>query len=137
VSRTRSVQLEWTGQGLAFNGTGASGVTTPIDGDAQIGCSPMEALLLAVGGCMAIDVLVILEKSRVAVTSLSLDAEGLRAESDPKRYESVRLVYYIEGPEDDDEAKLQRAIDLSRDKYCSVLHTMRPDLDLTIEVRRT
>jgi putative redox protein len=119
-----------------FHGSGASGVPLVLDGDSVQGTSPMETLLLAVGGCMAIDVLVILEKSRVPVTALSLVAEGLRAESDPKRFESMRLIYEIEGPEEEHEPRLTRAIDLSRDKYCSVLHTLRPDLELTIEVRR-
>lgn len=120
---------------MAFEGYGASGVRSVIDGDSTDGSSPMETLLLAVGGCMAIDVLVILEKGRVPVTGLALVAEGMRAETDPKRYESVTLTYEIEGPEAEHHAKVDRAIELSKDKYCSVLHTLRPDLDVTVAVR--
>lgn len=120
---------------MVFEGEGASGVRSTIDGDSTEGSSPMETLLLAVGGCMAIDVLVILEKSRVPVTSLALVAEGMRAETDPKRYESLTLAYEIEGPETEHQAKVDRAIELSKEKYCSVLHTLRPDLDVTVAVR--
>ncbi len=90
---------------------------------------------MAVGGCMAIDVLIILEKSRVPVTSLALAAEGLRTEEDPKRYESLTLTYELSGPEEKHQPRLERAVELSRDKYCSVLHTLRPDLDVSIEIR--
>jgi len=136
VTRTRSVRLDWTGEGLAFRGTGASGVPVAIDSEAAEGTSPMETLLLALGGCMAVDVLMILKKSRVPVTALSVVAQGRRAESVPQPFESLSLVYELEGPRPQDQTKLDRAIQLSRDKYCGVLHTLRPDLELTIEVRR-
>ncbi len=96
----------------------------------------MELLLLSVAGCMAIDILMILEKSRVPVDSLWFDAEGRRAASAPKRYTAITLVCHVEGPSDDDEARVQRAVELSRDKYCSVLHSLDPQIDFDIRVER-
>ena len=97
----------------------------------------MEMLLLSVAGCMAIDILMILEKSRVPVESLALDAIGVRAESVPKRYTSVKLVCQVSGPSEEDESKVVRAVELSRDKYCSVLHTLDPQIDFEIQVERS
>jgi len=78
----------------------------------------------------------ILEKSRVPLETLEVDISGDRVQDPPRRYQSLRLTYRVTGPGPEDEAKLQRAVDLSRDKYCSVLHTLRPDLDLDIRIRR-
>ena len=91
---------------------------------------------MSLAGCMAIDVLMILEKSRVPVDSLEVETIGTRADSMPKRYESIQLVYQLAGPSDDDQPKLDRAIELSRDKYCSVLHTLDPGIELDIRVER-
>jgi putative redox protein len=63
--------------------------------------------------------------------------DGTRADDPPRRYESVRLSYRLSGPAAHHEAKVQRAVDLSRDRYCSVLHTLRPDLELDIRVERS
>jgi len=130
----RQVRLRWTGEGLAFRGGPDGGVQMGIDSDGVEGQSPMETLLMALAGCMAIDVLMILEKSRVSVNELEVEAVGRRAETAPKRYESVTLGYRLQGPSDDDRSKLDRAVQLSRDKYCSVLHTLDPGLDVEIRV---
>lgn len=133
-SDLRQVRLRWTGEGLAFRGGPDGGVQSGIDSDGVIGHSPMEALLMALAGCMAVDVLMILEKSRVPVEELEVEAVGRRAPTVPKRYEAVTLTYQLKGPGEADRPKLDRAIDLSREKYCSVLHTLNPDLDLDIRV---
>ena len=83
---------------------------------------------------MAIDVQMILEKGRVPLESLELTVEGQRREEPPRYFEDARMVFRLRGPATGDAAKVQRAIDLSRDKYCSVLHTLRPDLSLGIEL---
>ena len=78
----------------------------------------------------------ILEKSRVPVAFLEVGVDGDRANTEPRRFESLRLVCRVRGPEEGDQPKLERAVQLSRDKYCSVLHTLRPDLDLEIRIER-
>ena len=136
ASNIRQVRLDWTGEGLAFRGGKEGGVEVGVDSSGEIGPSPMELLLLSVAGCMAIDILMILEKSRVPVDSLALDAIGVRAEVVPKRYASVKLVCHVSGPSEEDESKVVRAVELSRDKYCSVLHTLDPQIEFEIQVER-
>ncbi|TVP48964.1 MAG: OsmC family peroxiredoxin [Gemmatimonadales bacterium] len=129
----RTAALRWTGQGLQFDGTtGSAGPerVVRIDGDSASGPAPMELLLLSLGGCMAIDIRVILEKSRVELTSLELDIEGERRGSDPKSYESVKMHFRLAGPGEQDRAKVTRAVRLSEEKYCSVYHSLRPDLEI-------
>lgn len=91
----------------------------------------MELLLLSLAGCMAIDVRMILEKSRVEVTSLGVRIEGERAEDEPRRFVRIQMAFDLEGPTPEDEHRVARAIQLSEDKYCSVHHTLRPDLEVT------
>ncbi|CAN5655682.1 OsmC family protein [soil metagenome] len=129
----RTAALRWTGQGIEFDGTtGSSGsdLVVRIDGNSGSGPAPMELLLLSLGGCMAIDIRVILEKSRVELTSLELDIEGERRGEDPRHYESIRMHFRLAGPGEQDRAKVERAVRLSEEKYCSVYHSLRPDLDI-------
>jgi putative redox protein len=129
---TKAATLRWTGEGLSFDAAGYGGPSLLIDSAGSSGPSPMDALLMGVAGCMAIDVLMISQKSRVEISGMAVEVEGDRAESDPKRFEAVRLLYRITGPPESDAPKIQRAIDLSREKYCSVLHSLRDDIELDI-----
>lgn len=134
---SKRVVLQWTGRGDAFTGGVPGSVEVPIDGDGQTGPSPMDALLLALAGCMGADVLMILRKGRVPVNALEVEVEGDRRDEPPRRFTALRLVYRISGPGAEHEAKMERAAALSRDRYCSVLHSLRPDLDVTIDIRRS
>jgi putative redox protein len=130
----RQVRLRWVGEGLAFRGGPDGGGSITVDSDGEDGLTPTQLLLTSLAGCMAVDVLMILEKSRVRVESLEVEAIGERAETVPKRFISLELVYRLEGPTEEDRAKLDRAIALSRDKYCSVLHTLDPNIALDIRI---
>jgi putative redox protein len=127
------VELRWT-EGLTFRGGAEGGpeITTSSGGGA--GPSPTQLLLLSLAGCMGVDVVDILNKSRVPVEALRVVVDGERAPEAPRRFVAVRLTYHIRGPSEADRGKLERAVQLSRDKYCSVLHTLRPDLDLDIHI---
>jgi len=122
---TRSVEVRWTGRGLRFEGiTPHSSV--PLSGggaEAAFGPSPMLLLLLAVGGCTAMDVVDMLRKMRQPLEALSVEVVGDKAERHPQGYTSIEVVFHVKG--DVDEAKLQRAIRLSESKYCSVEATLR------------
>ena len=131
---SRQVTLRWTGDGQHFRGGALGGPEISIDGDGAVGPSPMETLALSLAGCMAIDVLMILEKSRVPVEGLEIDLSGERADDPPRRFTSLNLVYRLRGPGPGDHSKVERAVRLSREKYCSVLHTLQPDLELDIEI---
>ena len=130
----KSVELRWTGSGMAFRGGAPSGPMVTLDGDAGEGPSPMDTVLLGVGGCMAIDVVMILEKGRVPLEELSIQVEGDRREDPPRHFTAIRMRYSISGPGEEHRARVERAVQLSRDRYCSVLHTLREDLDVEIEI---
>ena len=70
------------------------------------------------------------------MTGLEAEVVGERATSHPKRYTRIRMVYRVEGPLQEDQAKLERAVELSRDTFCSVLHSLRPDIEFVTEVHR-
>ena len=134
---TSSVRLDWKGSGLAFEGSAPGGPEVVLDSDGAAGPSPTQALLLSLAGCMGVDVVMILQKGRVPLESLSVEVEGDRSEEVPRRFVSIRLVYTIVGPGQENAQKVQRAVDLSRDRYCSVLHSLRSDIDLDIQVELT
>ena len=131
------VTLRWTGEGLIFRGGSRPDTEVTLDSDGKAGPSPTEFLLLSLAGCMGVDVQMILEKSRVPVEALSVEVSGDRAPSEPRRFTAIKLVYEVAGPADEHQTRLERAVALSRDKYCSVLHSLHPDIELDIEIRRT
>ena len=132
---TKQARLVYSGEGLVFTGRWSERQDSiTFDSDGLTGPSPMDALLMSLAACMAVDVRMILEKSRVTVNALTVDASGKRRESEPRRFTSITLDYRLDGPSGEDGAKVERAIQLSRDKYCSVLHTLDPDLDVKITV---
>ena len=137
ASNVRSVRLEWQGDGLRFFGGGTEPDTPSItvDGDGLDGPSPMIMLLLACAGCSGADVVEILHKMRVRLTQLSIDVEGLRRAEPPRRYTTVRYRFQLAG-EGLDRSKADRAISLSLEKYCSVVHSLAPDIavDYTVEL---
>lgn len=132
----RQVRLRWAGEGLLFRGGPDGGAEIVVDGDTKQGQAPMQLLLMSLAGCMAIDVCMILEKSRVPLESLEVEAIGTRADDVPRRFDTIELVYTLGGPGEEHRDKVDRAIELSREKYCSVLHTLDPDLELDIRVER-
>ncbi len=129
MSSPKEGVLRWTGEGLTFSGRIGSGPTVTIDGDAKAGPSSTDSLLLGLMGCMSIDVLMVLQKGRVTVNSLETRVEAERAPDPPKHFTRVRLTFVLDGPSPGERSKVDRAIELSREKYCSVLHSLRPDLE--------
>lgn len=128
----RTVQLTWR-SGLLFHG-GPEGVpAVPVDGDASAGPGPMHSLLLAVGACSGADVVSILKKMQVELTRCDIEVTGRRAPEHPKRYLDIRLRFRIAGA-GADEAKARRAIDLSLEKYCSVIHSLNPDIPVRYDL---
>jgi len=122
-----TVEMEWEG-GLRFRGR-AGEREVRLDGDSGSAVSPVEALVLALGGCMASDVVHILVKGRVELKGLTARLAGERAPEDPRRLVRVDLRFAVRGPVPAD--KVERAIALSREKYCSVWHSLRPDIAFT------
>jgi putative redox protein len=124
----KRVTLHWT-RDLVFRGE-AAGHETVIDGDNATAPGPMLLLLLAVASCTASDVVLILGKMRVPPREFRVDVSGARREEEPRRYTAIHLDYQIKG-EGIDEARARRAIDLSVEKYCSVVNSLAPDIRIT------
>ncbi len=130
---TKAVELVWQG-GLRFHGGATDGPALLIDADNVVAPGPMQALLLAAAACSASDVVIILQKMRVALAALRMEAAGVRREEEPRRYVAMHFVYHITGT-GVDETKVRRAIDLSLAKYCSVMHSLAPDIAVSYDVR--
>ena len=131
------VVARWTGTGLQFVASGRAGREVLIDGDTQAAVSPVETLAIALATCMAADILDITGKMRLQVGSLDVKASGMRNPEPPRRYLSLRVGFVVGGVSDEDAPKLERALELSREKYCSVLHTLRQDVDVAFALVRT
>jgi putative redox protein len=114
----RDVLAVWRG-GTAFELRSGSGHTALTDGDSQQGMSPMEMLLGALVGCAAADVTSILQKKRQAVTGLEARVHGLRCEAHPRVYTDITVTFVVTGRQVDP-AAVQRALELTETKYCSV-----------------
>ena len=128
-----TVKLNWNG-GLRFTGANARGVETPIDGDSKSGASPVELLLEALGACVSVDVVLILEKMRTPASKVEVTLEADRHRTEPRYLTNARMSFDVWGdvltPD-----KLIRAINLSISKYCSVYHSLRDDLKLQSQFR--
>jgi putative redox protein len=129
VGETKRISLAWQ-EGLRFVGGPPEGPVASIDGDNVTAPGPMLTLLLAAASCTGSDIVVILEKMRVKLRVLRIDVEGVRRDQDPRRYVAIHFAYRLAG-EGLDEAKARRAIDLSLEKYCSVIHSLAPDIRIT------
>lgn len=127
-----SVDLTWT-RDLVFTATGTRDRSLVTDGHSQAGFSPVELLAIATAGCMAIDVVHILGKSRRPPTALRAQFTGTRSDAEPHRFVGVRLTFEIEG--DVVPSIVDRAVQLSRDKYCSVWNSLREDITLDVVTR--
>ena len=99
--------------------TDASEHCLVIDSDSQAGPSPMELIISALGACSSIDVVMILEKGRHAVTGCRCELTGERAETAPRVYTHIHAHFIVEG-EGLDDRPVERAVALSFEKYCSV-----------------
>jgi putative redox protein len=118
------VELVWE-HDLVFGGKSGE-VAMRLDSASAAGPSPMQALAFALAGCMAMDVVHILKKGRHDMRGLKADLTGNRADEDPRRFTDITLHYTVTG--DVPKPAVERAIALSKEKYCSVWHSMRQDI---------
>ena len=125
--------LDWLGE-LRFAGGAPGGPKSFIDADNASAPGPMLTLRLAAAACTASDVVIVLKKKRVALSKLSLEVAGTRREAEPRRYVAIHLTYHLAG-EGLDEVKARHAIDLSIEKYCSVMPSLAKDIAVTYELR--
>ncbi len=133
-SKTSVIKVKWI-DGMRFVATDNLGHSIVMDTSAKSGgegsgFSPMQLLLIALGGCTGMDIIHIMRKQRQQVNDLEILVSGKRVEDPPQVYSNIHVEYKIEG-EDIKESAVQRAIQLSEDKYCSVGATLRTKADIT------
>ncbi|MDN5664707.1 MAG: OsmC family protein [Psychrobacter celer] len=102
----------------AFLGVSPSGHNVQIDADKENGASPMELILLGLGGCASYDVVSILQKSRQEVTDVRCELTANRAETVPAVYTDIHMHFIVTG-QDIKDKQVEKAVSLSAEKYCS------------------
>lgn len=101
--------------------------------EGNIGFSPMELVLEGLAGCMSVDIMMILNKQRQVVESYQVFVKGNRVDDIPRVFESIDMLVDIQG--DILPKKIQRAIDLSAEKYCSVLKMLEKAANINIQFK--
>jgi putative redox protein len=115
-------RIKWV-QDATFLGESGSGHAVVMDGPPEyggrnLGVRPMEMLLLGMGGCASFDVVLILNRSRQAISDCVAEIEAERAEQDPKVFTAIHVHFIVTGKALN-EKRVARAVDLSAEKYCS------------------
>ena len=122
-----TLELVWRDE-LVFEGRSGD-ATIVLDSAGKAGPSPVQTLAFALAGCMGMDVVYILKKGRHDLRGLAVALIAQRAPDEPHRITAVNIAFAVTGnvpPE-----QIQRALDLSHQKYCSVWHSMRQDIPFT------
>lgn len=130
------VDIKWM-EDITFEAT-ADSHTITVDASREVGGNdrgfrPKKLLLSALGGCTAVDVVLILKKMKVDLQSLNIEVEGKLTDTPPKVYSSIILKYHFVG-KDLDKEKLTRAIELSQEKYCGVTAMLKKSTDISYQI---
>jgi len=129
------VELKRVNEAFHFEAVGAAGVPVNIDGSPDIGgvnagARPMEMILMGLGGCSAIDIVLILQKQRQVIEDMRITIEAERvADQTPSVFKTIHVHYQFKG--DLSEEKVKRAVELSMEKYCSVTAILNKTADIT------
>jgi putative redox protein len=121
-----TVELIWTAD-LQFGATSGNNALI-LDSESKAGPNPVQMLLIGLAGCMAMDVVDIIRKGRHPLTGFRSHLAGERMADAPRYVRKVTLEFHIHG--EVPAPAVERAIALSRDKYCSVWHSLRKDIEL-------
>jgi putative redox protein len=132
-----TANVTWV-EDMQFVGQGETGHAIVMDsseeaGGHNTGARPMEVLLMGVLGCTAMDAISILKKKRQPIKGLKIFATGDRAAEHPKYYTKIHLEYVAYG--DVELEALERSAQLSEDKYCSAIATVRGKAEITRSCR--
>jgi putative redox protein len=122
------VELLWQKELVFAARSGPASIT--LDSAGLEGPSPMQTLAFAFAGCMAMDVVHMLVKGRHDLRGCRVELSGQRAQTNPHRFLAFDLRFTVIGSVPSD--AVDRAIQLSREKYCSVWHSLREDISLTV-----
>ncbi|KAA3634112.1 MAG: OsmC family peroxiredoxin [Bacteroidetes bacterium] len=133
---THQVKLDWK-EKMYFEAD-SPGAMVPIDAAEEFGgegrgARPKALMLTSLAGCSGIDIASLLKKMRAEVDDFSISVAAELTEEHPKYYHSVKVSYDFYGS-DMKKDKIQKAVDLSVDKYCGVMEMFRKFADIEIEV---
>lgn len=129
---TAEVSLRWR-ERLVFEGGGVGRPPVVVDGDGAQATSPVELLLVAGASCTGADIVGILEKMRVGLQAIDIGVTGTRRAEHPRRLTALHFRFTVRGS-GVDETKVRRAVELSLDKYCSVMTSLAPDIRVSYEI---
>ena len=121
-----AVELVWTAD-LRFGAASGSNALV-LDSDSKAGPNPVQLLLIGLAGCISMDVVDIIRKGRHPMTAFRAHLSGERMPDPPRYVRRVAMEFHVHGNVPAE--AIERAIALSRDKYCSVWHSMRKDIEL-------
>lgn len=133
ILQTNKGSLVWD-KDLIFNARTQMGYEVEFDARMQWGCSPTETLLMSLAGCLAIDVFSFLQKMRAEISNFKIDFSGDRNTTPPQYYKSIEMTIHITG-KGITPKKVERAISLSQEKYCSVYHSLRKDIEVKVNYK--
>ena len=132
-------RVSWLGNGsMAFSAETGSGHQVKMDGPPEAGGQnsaprPMELLLAGTGGCSAFDVVLILQKARQEISTCDVKLTAERAQTEPKVFTKINLHFTVKG-KNLDLAKVERAVKLSHEKYCSATTMLSKTAELTYSI---
>lgn len=126
--------IKWQG-GVSFSGESESGHSVLMDGAPEaggknLGPRPMEMILMGVGGCTTFDVVMILKKGRQDIRDCVVEIEAARATLDPKVFTHIHLHFILTG-KNLNRTQVERAINLSAEKYCSASIMLKNAVEIT------
>ncbi|MEM8998694.1 MAG: OsmC family protein [Bacteroidota bacterium] len=136
MTTTNHVTTKWLGN-MAFESNNPSGLdftidASPGDGGSGAGLRPKALMLSSLAGCSGLDVASLFKKMKLAVDEFHIETIANLTDEHPKYYDSVRIEYHFHGP-NLNEDKLQKAVDLSVEKYCGVMEMFRRFAELEIK----
>jgi len=130
---TKETVTTWQHRGMVFSGESPGQPPVIIDGNTKEGPSPTDTLLIALAGCTGSDVVLILGKKRIDLKELRIAVNGTRRDEEPRRYTAIRIGFTVVAPGATEQA-VRQAIDLSLEKYCSVTHSLNPDIPISYDL---
>jgi len=137
IMTTLSADVQWNSE-MAFTAmVNGHELMLDLDEDAggkNLGPRPKPLLLVSLGGCTGMDVISILKKMRIEPDYFNVRIEGEVTEEHPKHFTKIHLIYEFRG-KDLPIDKLQKAIDLSKERYCGISYTLQQVVELTSEIK--
>jgi putative redox protein len=135
--KRNEISATWQG-GLAFEASNSAGLKivmdSPLAEGQPKGPAPMQVLLMSLAGCTAMDVVSILQKKRQDITAVEVNVVGNRADDHPRYYTDIEVSFIVRGRDVDPKA-VERAIELSSEKYCSASANLKPTSRITHSFR--